>query len=69
MAADMTGTDTPSPSKPATINLQDEPQKGEDKTGSERDSARMNDHVRVGAALVSDGRWERCVPRSSSYQM
>ncbi|KAK2155457.1 hypothetical protein NP493_2073g00011 [Ridgeia piscesae] len=47
MAADMTGTDTPSPSKPATINLQDEPQKGEDKAGSERDSARMNDHVRI----------------------
>jgi len=69
MAADMTGTDAPSPSKPATINLQDEPQKEGDKAGSERDSGRINDHVRVGAALASVGRWGRCVPRSSVYKM
>lgn len=47
MAADMTGSDTASPSKPATINLQDEPVKIKETDASERDPRHLNDHVKV----------------------
>ncbi|KAI0209875.1 Caveolin-3 [Lamellibrachia satsuma] len=47
MAADMTGSDTASPSKPATINLQDEPVKIKETDASERDPQHLNDHVKV----------------------